>query len=156
MHARLLLAVAVVGVATGLAGCQDGNSAAPVTQTVTVSGTSATSAAPATATSAASGALPAGTPDDFPVPPGTEITGRNLGGKRIDLVITGKDAGAVVGFYRSSLPGAGYTITKDTNVGIGTVGVTGVVFTGHGVEGKIALIKNTGGSDTVAITLDPK
>jgi hypothetical protein len=144
---RLLVAGVLAAAGLALAACnQGGGTASAPTQTVTVG---ADGQAESTASddsgdpNQAGGTLPADWPDEnFPVPPGVDVTARGSGAET-GILLVGKSPEEVTSFYRSALPAAGYKITKDSSVGAGQVQVVGLEFSGNGYSGKIAVVNQT-------------
>ena len=144
---RLLVAGVLAGAGLALAACDNGGTAAAPTETVTVAADDqAESQAADDSTgdgSQAGGTLPADWPDeDFPVPPGVDITARESGGDT-GILLVGKSPEEITSFYRSALPAAGYKITKDSSVGAGQLQVVGLEFSGNGYSGEIAMVDKT-------------
>jgi hypothetical protein len=141
---RLLVAGVLAAAGLALAACNQGGGAAP-TQTVTVGadGQTESTAADSGDPNQAGGTLPADWPDEnFPVPPGVDVTARGSGAET-GILLVGKSPEEVTSFYRSALPAAGYKITKDSSVGAGQVQVVGLEFSGNGYSGKIAVVNQT-------------
>ncbi len=148
---RLLVAGVLAGAGLAIAACNGAGSAESArTETVTVApeGQTGSPAAEEPAEPAANGGdagneLPADWPDEnFPVPPGVNVTARQSGGET-GILLVGKSPEDVTSFYRSALPAAGYQITKDASVGAGQVQVIGMEFAGNGYEGKLAVVNHT-------------
>jgi hypothetical protein len=149
---RLLVAGILAGAGLAVAACDGGGTAAPApTETVTVAAeepAATPTGDPAAADNStdggaeAAGELPADWPDEnFPVPPGVNITARQSGGDT-GILLVGRSPDEITSFYRSALPAAGYQITQDASVG-GQVQVVGIEFTGNGYVGKIAVVSRT-------------
>jgi hypothetical protein len=150
---RLLVAAVLAGAGLAVAACDGGGTATPAgTETVTVAaegqpastaaGDAAATDAPTDGGAEAGGELPADWPDEnFPVPPGVNVTARQSGGDT-GILLVGRSPEEITSFYRSALPAAGYQITQDASVG-GQVQVVGIEFTGNGYDGKIAVVSRT-------------
>jgi hypothetical protein len=138
---RLLVAGILAGAGFAVAACNDGgNAQSTATETVTVAPASDDSTGDG---NQAGGTLPADWPDeDFPIPPGVQVTARQDGADT-GILLVGKSPEEVASFYRSALPAAGYKITKDSSVGAGQVQVVGIEFSGNGYAGKLAVVNNT-------------
>lgn len=145
---RLLVAGILAGAGLAVAACNPGGTAqSAATETVTVAPENPTGSPAADDSTGdgneAAGALPADWPDEnFPVPPGVNITARQSGGDT-GIVLVGKSPEDITSFYRSALPAAGYQITKDSSVGAGQVQVVGLEFSGNGYSGEIAVVNQT-------------
>ncbi|HWM05363.1 MAG TPA: hypothetical protein VNP92_23745 [Actinophytocola sp.] len=148
----LLVAAVLAGVGLATVACDGTNNAAPpATETVTVAPDETSTpvaddggtAEEANSGGSAGGQLPAAWPDqDFPIPPGVNVTARETA-TETGILLVGMDPGEVAAFYRDSLPAAGYEITKDTSVNLGNAKVVGMEFTGHGYAGKLAVVNST-------------
>jgi hypothetical protein len=150
----LLVAAVLAGIGLVTVACDGTNTGAPsATETVTVAPeeTPAETANPddggatdaANSGGSAGGQLPAAWPDqEFPIPPGVDVTARETA-TETGILLVGMDPGEVAAFYRDSLPAAGYEITKDSSVNLGGAKVVGMEFTGHGYAGELAVVNST-------------
>jgi hypothetical protein len=147
---RLLVAAALAGLGLTVAACNDGGSAAPATETVTVGAEAdageATSAEPAVEdnndSSGHVGAqLPADWPDqEFPIPPGVTVQVAGEDANEKGIILAGASPDEVATFYRSALPAAGYQITDDDSVSVGGAQIVGLNFSGNGYTGELAVV----------------
>jgi hypothetical protein len=145
---RVLVASVLAGLGLTVTACNDGNAAqAPATETVTVgAGSGDTSTAePAADDSGASGnvgaQLPANWPDaDFPIPPGVTVQTKGETSDEVGIILVGSSPDAIATFYRSALPTAGYKITEDNSVSVGSRQIIGLKFDGNGYHGEMAVV----------------
>lgn len=104
-------------------------------------------------------AVPDGGPaglTEFPVPAGVEVYdyGDPMGGSWQFDVLTA-DTQAVVDFYREELPGLGYEVEQNVEVGVGeNVIVQDLMFEGDGVYGSV-YVSDGGGSALVSLDDEP-
>lgn len=127
-HRRLLVAIALIGIALTTAACDGDTTRAKPT--------------------ASAEAVPAAWPDsDFPIPPGVTVTERSTA-DTVGMLLVGEEPEKVIDFYRSALPAAGYRITEDNSVALGQLQVAGLTFTGHDYEGELTVV-----SDTVSVSV---
>ncbi|MEV7087844.1 hypothetical protein AB0O07_18435 [Streptomyces sp. NPDC093085] len=91
-------------------------------------------------------ALPAAFPSGFPLPPGAHVTlAQENDGDGPQFALDRPEPKAILDFYRTALPAAGYQITHQTFVGDGTDHPTGTLsFAGHQVTGAIDLAPEMG------------
>lgn len=160
---RLLAAAVLAGLGLTVAACDQGGTATPATETVTVGAdagdsgeTDTSTAAPAADESAASGhvgsELPDNWPDeDFPIPPGVSVQAKGQDANEIGIVLVGSTPEAIADFYRSALPAAGYQITEDNSVSVGGRQIVGMHFQGNGYNGELAVV-----TGHVAISLEER
>jgi hypothetical protein len=154
---RLFVAAVLAGLGLTLAACNDGGTAAPATETVTVGADSDADTANAEPAADESGAadhvgsqLPDNWPDEnFPIPPGVTVQAKGENAEGIGIVLVGSTPDQIATFYRSALPAAGYQITEDNSVSVGGAQVVGLHFAGHGYNGELAVV-----AGHVAISLD--
>lgn len=103
---------------------------------------------------AATGGLPAGFPEGFPLPPRYQVQSATDDGRQLAIVLNVQSAQAAYDYYKGALPLAGYQVREEgaprTGGGLFTGGLS---FSGQGQSGRIAF-SAAGPTNLVTISLE--
>lgn len=89
-------------------------------------------------------------PRDFPVPPDGTVTDASRDGK-LSMVVSGVLPEKALGYYRNSLPPAGYQIVRENTAQLSGDEVVSIDFAGKGYTGTVAI--DRGQVDVVVVTM---
>ncbi|MBC6448507.1 hypothetical protein [Actinokineospora xionganensis] len=163
MSRALVAAVAAVIGLSGCSGAQEAPPAAGTSDASTAAGTSSPAVtssgtetpppppngAPVTTTSVPA-VPPPGMPRDFPVPPGGKVTDASRDGQ-LTMVVSGVLPEKALGYYRTSLPPAGYQVVRENTSQLSGDEVVSIDFAGKGYTGTVAI--DQGQVDVVVVTM---
>lgn len=89
-------------------------------------------------------------PRDVPVPPGGKVTDASRDGQ-LSMVVSGVLPEKALGYYRTSLPPAGYQVVRENTSKLSGDEVVSIDFAGKGYTGTVAI--DDGQVDVVVVTM---